>query len=322
MTGLPPSRVTWRLELPAGWGGRLDPDWLPSGGTESWRRVFAGEDRAGAVFAAGGGGLRWSQLAAVGHTLADTLDQYRLQWRVAEETATECPVAAAEHLAALAVDNSLQPPRRSHPEGPWRLCGLVGDRPVTLARFASADLAEGAAVAHRTGVAACVSWAEPEAANPSPPDAPDRGWSPRVDSALRLTAFAVEDAVAGLYAAAATGHTGPDVLDAGLLCMLGVATHHMILEYRTLFRAAWTHLDACHRSAEHDAEAEGRLAAVPDPASGGAWRHVLLTNGSVQEVSVHDSRVAAAASVAAARAVDESGVRWAEPVAVASVAAK
>ncbi|HEU0086439.1 MAG TPA: hypothetical protein VFQ77_02095 [Pseudonocardiaceae bacterium] len=39
--------------------------------------------------------------------------------------------------------------------------------------------------------------------------------------------------------------------------------------------------------------------------------------GSVQEVSVHEGRVAAAASVAAARAVDESGVRWAEPVAVA-----
>ncbi len=310
-------RVTWRLELPAGWGGRLDPEWLPRGGTESWRQVFAGEDRAGAVFAAGGGGLRWSQLAAVGHGLADTLEQYRLQWRVAEETATGCPVAAAEHLAALAVDDSLQPPQRSLPEGPWRLCGLVDGHPATLARFASVDLAEGAAVAHRTGAAHCVSWAEPEAAGPPPPDAPHGGWSPRVDSTLRLTAFAVEDAVAQLCAAAATGHTGPDVLDTGLLCMLGVAIHRMILEYRTLFRAAWTELEACRRSAEHDAEAEGRLAVVPGPVPGGAWRHVLLAARSVHEVSVHDGRVAAGASVAAARAVDDSGVRWAEPVAVA-----
>ncbi|MGH3905768.1 MAG: hypothetical protein ACRDTE_16525 [Pseudonocardiaceae bacterium] len=152
---------------------------------------------------------------------------------------------------------------------------------------------------------------------PPLPDAPDGGWSPRVDGALRLTAFAVEDAVAALCTAAATGHLELDVLDTRLLCMLGVATHRMILEYRTLFRAAWTDLDACECSAEHDTEAEGRLAAVPDPAPGGAWRHVLLVAGSVQEVSVYDGHVAAAASVAAARAVDESGVRWAEPVALA-----
>ena len=129
----------------------------------------------------------------------------------------------------------------------------------------------------------------------------------RVDRALRLAAVAVEDAVAALYTAAATGHTGPDVLDTRLLCMLGVATHRMICEYRTLFRGAWTDLEACERAAEHDAAAEGRLAAVPDPAPGGVWRHVLLVAGSVQEVSLHEGRVAAAASVAAARAVDESG---------------
>ncbi|HEY6423626.1 MAG TPA: hypothetical protein VIY28_10360 [Pseudonocardiaceae bacterium] len=56
-------RVTWRLELPGAWGGRLDPAWLPTSGTDSWRRVFEGEDLAARVFAAGGAGLRWAQLA-------------------------------------------------------------------------------------------------------------------------------------------------------------------------------------------------------------------------------------------------------------------
>ncbi len=147
---------------------------------------------------------------------------------------------------------------------------------------------------------------------------------PAVDTALRLAAFAAEEPVATLCAAAATGHTGPDVLSRRLLCKLGLATHRMILEYRTLFRAAWTGMEARGLSAAHDADAEARLTAVPEPAAdgpGGPWRHALLVDGCAVEVSVHAGLSAAAASVAAQRGVDERSIRWAEPVAAAPRAA-
>ena len=62
--------VTWRLELPLSWGGRLDPAWLPNGDPESWRSVFATGDRAGRVFAAGGAGMKWVPLAGTVGMLA------------------------------------------------------------------------------------------------------------------------------------------------------------------------------------------------------------------------------------------------------------
>lgn len=312
-------RVTWRLELPGAWGGRLDPAWLPTSGTEGWRRVFEGEDLAARVFSAKGAGLRWAQLAEAAAALARALAEYRLQWRVAEQVAAGCPTGADGHLAALAVGPALRPPLHNHPGGRWRLCGLVAGSPVTLAEFDSSDLAEGCAVAHRTGAVAQAYWAEPAAAVPAPaPAVRDHGWTPAVDTALRLAAFAAEDSVATLCAAAATGHTGPDVLSRRLLCKLGLATHRMILEYRTLFRSAWTDMETCGRSAAHDAEAEARLTAMPRPAAdgpGGPWRHALLVDGRAVEVSVHAGLPAAAASVAAQRAVDERSIRWAEPVA-------
>ncbi|MGH3754086.1 MAG: hypothetical protein ACRDRP_15595, partial [Pseudonocardiaceae bacterium] len=162
----------------------------------------------------------------------------------------------------------------------------------------------------------------PERGNPVVRKPAAAGWTPAVDTALRLTAFAAEDSVATLCAAAATGHTGPDVLSSQLLCKLGLVTHRMILEYRTLFRAAWTDLDACGRSAAHDADAETRLTAMPKPAAdgpGGPWRHALLFDGRAVEMSVHAGRPAAAASVAAQRAVDERSIRWAEPVAAGAI---
>lgn len=312
-------RVTWRLELLVGWGTRLDPMWLPSGDTEGWRRIFEGEDLAGRVFAAGGSGLKWAGLAEVSAGLGSVLEQYRMQWRCAEEVAAGCPVDADAHLAAMAVPPGVRPPRRTHPAGRWRVCGLVDATPATVAEYASVDLAEGAAVAHRTLAGTRVFWAEPVAAGPGAPGGGEPGWLPRVDQDLRLTAFAAEDAVATLSSAATTGHTGPDVLSTELLCTLGLAAHHMIREYRTLFRAAWTHLEACVHAAAHDADADARLQAAPgrsDRGPGGRWRHAALVDGRVHEVSRHHGQSGAAASVAAYRATDERTVRWSEPVAV------
>ncbi|MGH3938568.1 MAG: hypothetical protein ACRDTG_08005 [Pseudonocardiaceae bacterium] len=314
-------RVTWRCELPGAWGGRLDPAWLPTGGQESWRRVFEGEDLAARMFSVGGAGLHWAQLVEAAAALAGTLAEYRMQWYVAEQIAAGCSTGADRHLVALVVDPVLCPPRRSHPGGRWRLCGLVDGSPVTLDEFDAADLAEGCAVAHRAGAPARAYWAEPVAAGPAaPPGAGDQGWTPVVDTALRLVAFAAEESVATLCATAATGHTGPDVLSRRLLCKLGLVTHRMILEYRTLFRAAWTDMDACGLSAAHDADAEARLTTVPQPTAdgpGGPWRHALLAEGCAGEVSVHAGLPAAAASVAAQRGVDGDSIRWAEPVAAA-----
>lgn len=310
-------RVTWRLEITVGWGGRLDPTWLPSSGTEGWRRVFEGEDLAGRVFAAGGAGLRWAQLAEAAAGLASVLEQYRMQWRCADEVAASCPVDADAHLAAMAVPPDVVPPRRMRPDGRWRVCTLTDGAPATVVELASSDLAEGAVVAHRTLAADRAFWAEPVAAGPAPRAGGAPGWTPRIDTDLRLTAFAAEEAVATLCTAATTGQTGPDVLSSRLLCTLGLAAHRMIMEYRTLFRDAWTPMEACRYAAEHDADAEARLAAAPDPAAEGPgrrWRHAVLMDGTTRTVSEHDGLTPAAAAVAAHRAVDERSERWAEPV--------
>ena len=99
----------------------------------------------------------------------------------------------------------------------------------------------------------------------------------------------------------------------------------MIREYRTLFRAARSTLDACPSAAEHEAAAQAGRHTVPDQGSSvsiGAWRHVLLIGSpsgfEAAEVSVHGTRTSANASVAAHCAVDEFGVRWTEPVTRAS----
>ena len=310
-------RVTWRLEIFAGWGARLDPAWLPATNAEGWRRVFEGEDMAGRVFAAGGAGIGWRQLADTAATLGSVLEQYRMQWRCADEVAAGCPAAAGAHLAAMAAPARLRPPRRTHPEGRWRTCALENGAPVTLAEHADVDLAEGAAVAHRTLAADRAFWAEPVGSGAGPATAGEPGWLPRVDTDLRLRAFACEDAVATLAAAAATGHTGPDVLDTPLLCVIGQAAHHMIREYRTLFRAVWTEMEACAHAAAHDADAEALLAAAPvTPERGpaGTWRHMELLEDRMYELGRHPGLAAAAASVAAYRSTDEDGVRWAEPV--------
>ncbi|MDN5861648.1 MAG: hypothetical protein L0H84_23855 [Pseudonocardia sp.] len=314
-------RVTWRLEIPAGWGQRLDPAWLPSSGTASWQQVFAGEDAAAQVFAAGGGGFAWKVLAQVAAQLCQVLDQYRRQWWSAESVARACPVAADAHVAAMAVPRGLRAPRRSGPGGPWRVCVLDEGMSATVAEWESVDLAEGATGAHRTPAADRPWWAEPVAAGPAPDRAAEPGWLPFVDSELRLTAFAAEDAVADITSAAATVHLGPDVLDTRLLCTLGEATHHMIREYRTLFAAVWDDLEGCAQAQTHDADAEALMEAapaVPDRGPGGRWHHMLLIDGRAQVVNRHVSRTAAAASVAASRATDGMAgdvVRWSEPAA-------
>lgn len=311
-------RVTWRLEIFAGWGMRLDPAWLPATSTEGWRRVFQGEDVAARVFASGGAGIGWRQLADAAGGLTSVLEQYRMQWRCAEEVAAGCPVAPDAHLAAMAVPASLRPPRRTHPRGRWRTCALQDGVPVTIAEYADVDIAEGAAVAHRTPAPDRAFWAEPVASGAGPAALGEPGWLPRVDTDLRLRAFACEDAVAALAAAAATGHTGPDVLGTPLLCTIGQAAHHMIREYRTLLRAVWTDMEACVHAAAHDHDAEALLDAIPDSGDlgpGGRWRHMELDTDRMWALGLHPGWQVASTSVAAYRCTDADGVRWAEPVA-------
>lgn len=306
-------RVTWRLELLRGWGERLDPAWLPSGDTEGWRRIFETEDLAGRFCAAGGGGLNWRNLAGAVHALTDVLEQYRLQWCAAEQVAAGCPVAAEAHIAAMVVPDGLRPPRRMRPDGPWRLCAQLDGAVVGLGEFASADLAEGAAAAARCG-GARLCWAEPISARAdAPPTGEIERWLPRVDTDLRLVAFAAEESVADLARAAATGHTGPDVITKKLLCRLGSAAHQFVKEYRTLLRDVWTDMEACAHATEHDAQAEVVLGELSADAVEGQWQHLMLADGEVRTVSRYDGLPTTAASVAAYRAVDERTVRWAAP---------
>jgi len=283
-------RVTWRLELYAGWGARLDESWLPTSGTEEWRKIFEGEDMAGRVFAAGGPGINWPSLAGAAAALTSVLEQYRMHWRVADEIVGACPSRAEAHLATMAAPRGLRPPSRTHPAGAWRVCELRDGTPLMLGEYADVDLAEGAAVAHRTLEARRAVWTEPVASGAGPEARAEPGWLPRVDTDLRLRAFAVEDAVDALARAAGGRYVGPEVLDERLPCTIGLAAHHMIREYRTLLRAVWIDADECPHAAEHDAQAETRLHARVAGGTG---------EGPRRAVAAHGARPGAAADVGA-----------------------
>jgi hypothetical protein len=261
-------------------------------------------------------------VAETSHLLASVLAPYRAQLRVAEDEAAACPRSSA-HLGALsAAGAGADPPSRSHPPGPWRVRAWQRDSAVVVARHESVDQAEGEVVARRTGDASVVCWAEPDL-GPSPPpaDAAAGGWRPRVDPARRQAAFAVEDAIASLCAGAAGGATGPDVLDVGLLCLLGQAALRSIHEYRTLMAAIWTDLEACPHVNDHEAGAAAGMEACTDQGPigpAGPWRHLLLvrreTGPEPVVLSAHEGQAGASASVAVARAADDEGLHWTEPV--------
>lgn len=315
--------VTWRLTVPPTWGGRGDRAWLPANHTEGWRRVFASEDFAAGVLRQDGSQLPWRTAAEATSLLSSVLVHYRLQLQIAEEEAARCQ-HAGRHLAALeAASRGAEPPARTHPAGAWHVRALVGGAPVLLGSHPSVHGAEGEAAARRTGNASLACWAEPDT-GPAPPaqEGPGPGWEPRVDPEIRRVAFAVEDAVAALCAAAATGGTGPDVLDVDLLCLLGEVAHRSILEYRTLLAALWTEMDTCPHAQDHERRSERALAACTHPGDdgpAGAWRHLVLVGDSAAqavEFAVYRSQAAAGAAVAVARATDELGTYWAEPVMV------
>ncbi len=314
--------MTWRLVVPPSWGTRGDPAWLPTNGQEAWQKVFLTEDMAGRFLRDHGGSLRWRTAAESCSLLASVLGPYRTQLRIAEEEAARCP-RSSFHLAALAATSrGVEPPSRSHPAGPWRVSAWEGGEVAMVAHHASVDGAEGDAVARRTGDATVVCWAEPDI-GPVPPPSAARGWQPRVDRDLRYVSFAAEDAVASLCAGAADCATGPDVLTVDLLCLLGQAAWRSILEYRTLLAAIWTDLESCPHAEDHEAGAAAAMRSYTDEephGPEGPWRHVLLHDRAHTlepvEISVHQSRAGASASVAVERATDEVGIRWTEPVTV------
>lgn len=90
--------------------------------------------------------------------------------------------------------------------------------------------------------------------------------------------------------------------------------------YRTLLAAIWTDLESCPHAEDHEAGAAAMSSYTDEEPHGpaGPWRHLLLLNrphaSEPVEISVHQSRVGASASVAVERATDEYGIRWAEPV--------
>jgi len=269
-----------------------------------------------------GPSLPWRLVADASAGLASVLAYYRDQLRVGEDEAAHCQ-RSGSHLAALAAaGDGAEPPSRSHPTGPWRVRTWVKGSAAVVGRYPSVDGAEGDAAARRTGDASAVCWAEPDV-GPAPPITAGAGWQPRVDPDLRYAAFAVEEAIAALCAGAADGATGPDVLDVGLLCLLGEAAWRSIHEYRTLMAAVWTDLEACSQAEAHDIRAEAAVAASTDrgrEGPAGPWRHVLMvqpaTGPQPAEVSVHQGQAGAAASVAVDRATDGEGLHWAEPVVV------
>ncbi len=216
-------RVTWRVTLPGDWGTRLDPGWLPSDHAETWRGIFAGEDRAGRLFGTGGAGLPWRSLASAAHLLAGVLEQYRQQLRFAEDEASCCE-RRQEHLTVIAAATStLVAPHRTHPRGRWRVRAQADAETVVLGEHDDVDLAEGDVAARYLVPDPVTCWAEPVSAGPAPdPLAQPPGWTPVVRPEMRRRAFAVEDAVAGLCRAADSGHVGPDVLTTSVLCGLGV----------------------------------------------------------------------------------------------------
>ncbi len=312
--------MTWRLVVPPCWGTRGDPVWVPGNGGEAWRRVFTAEDMAGRILREQGESLPWRVAAQSSFLLASVLGPYRAQLRVAEGEAERCQWSSL-HLAVLAAaSQGVEPPSRSHPPGSWRVRAWQGGETALVARHESIDRAEGDAAARRTGDGTVVCWAEPDV-GAAPPTTSAPGWQPRVDRDLRYTAFAVEEAVESLCAGAADGATGPDVLDVALLCQLGQAAWRSIHEYRTLLAAAWGGLEACPEADEHEAGAAAAIGAHVEPGTvgpAGPWRHVLLVQAPPGaepiEVSVHEGRAGASASVAVARATDDEGLHWAEPV--------
>lgn len=176
----------------------------------------------------------------------------------------------------------------------------------------------------RCGDADLACWAEPAGllADDEGDGRPlDVGWQPSHLPPRRLQAFAVEDAARSLLAAASGRHLGPDVLTAKMLATLGAATWVMARQYRAELAALWSALERCPAADAHEAGAAAmaRLHGAPDGPGPGRWRHVQLTElddrgPTAIELSDHDGIAAAAASVAAARAVDNATLRWAEPV--------
>lgn len=319
-------RITWRLEVPTGWAAGLDPAWLPRSSGESWRRVFDQEDISGRVFLDPAvRALPWKDLATAATQMAFSPFFYRVQLRASEEAA-RCCEWTDEHLAALASAVPDEVPTRTEPPGAWRARALVDGRPVTLAEHPSADRAEGEAAARRCGDAELACWAEPtgvpagdEGEHRRPHDV---GWRPSQLPPRRLQAFAVEDAARSLLAAASQQHLGPDVLTAKMVATLGAAAWVMARQYRAELAALWSELERCPAADAHEGAAEmtmAQLTGMPDGPGPGRWRHVALAaldgrGPTPIELSDHDGIAAAAASVAAARAVDNDTVRWAEPV--------
>ncbi|MGH9226823.1 MAG: hypothetical protein ACRD2W_24240 [Acidimicrobiales bacterium] len=311
------SRVTWRLVVPAKWGRRGDPSWLPAVGADAWRKLFASEDMAGQVLRDQGRSLPWRVASEASSLLASVLGHYRVQLRVAEDVAAGCE-RSGQHLAALAAASAgCEAPTRTHPPGPWRVSARLDGTVGPVAGHPSVDGAEGDAAARRAGAPSLVCWAEPGLSDVDPAAAAVPGWEPRVERETRWAAFAVEEAVAALCAAPGLGLTGPDVLDVRLLCMLGDASWRCIHEYRNLMAAVWTDLERCPFTARHEDEAAAAIEASNQAGAATGplrWRHVVLAGDRPTELSVHDTWRHAAASVAVARATDDAGIYWAEPV--------
>lgn len=319
-------RITWRLQVPTGWGAGLDPSWLPQRGGGAWRRVFAQEDRSGRLFLDRQVlAMPWKDLVAVATQMAFLPYFYRVQLRASEESARSC-AWGDEHLAGLEQAVPDEVPTRTQPPGAWRARALVDGRPLTLVEHPSADLAEGEAAARRCGDTELACWAEPLGA--TPPEEIDHrsprtvGWLPSHLPERRLRSFAVEDAAQSLLAAASDRSLGPDVLSPEMLATLGAAAWVMVRQYRAELAVIWSQLERCPAADDHEAAADrvmARLAGRPDGPGPGRWRHVELARLAQRgptaiELSDHDGWASAAASVAAARAVDQDTLRWAEPV--------
>jgi hypothetical protein len=287
--------------------------------------VFDQEDISGRVFLdVAVLAMPWKDLATAATQMAFSPFFYRVQLRASKEAA-RCCERVDEHLAALAQAVPDEVPTRTGAPGAWRVRALVEGRPVTLEAHPSADRAEGEAAARRCGDADLACWAEPAGllADDEGDGRPlDVGWQPSHLPPRRLQAFAVEDAARSLLAAASGRHLGPDVLTAKMLATLGAATWVMARQYRAELAALWSALERCPAADAHEAGAEAamaRLHGAPDGPGPGRWRHVQLTElddrgPTAIELSDHDGIAAAAASVAAARAVDNATLRWAEPV--------
>ncbi len=318
--------ITFRLAVPRAWGASLDPNWLPKRGSEGWRRLFAQEDQSGRLFLdARLQTMPWKDLALAATQMAFCPFFYRLQLRASEEAAHICE-QADHHLEALERAVPEQVPTRTEPPGAWRVRALVEDWPVTLVEHPSADRAEGEAATRRCGDAELACWAEPVNApleeERSRPPPLDLGWRPSHLPARRQQVFAVEDAARNLLAAASGQYLGPDVVTTTMLATLGAAAWVMVRQYRAELSALWTQLERCPAADEHEGAADGameRLKGLPDGPGPGRWRHVELADLEGRgltaiELSDHDGLASAAASVAAARAVDHRTPRWAEPV--------